>query len=169
MFRRILVATLLCAALLCGQDDVITVKVDVVNVLATVRTKKGEIVRDLNKDDFTLMENGRPQTVRYFSRESDLPLTLGLMVDTSMSQQRVLDAERGASFRFVDQVLRENKDQVFIVQFDGTVRTAQTLTSSRAKLANSLTYVDTPTRNQLRNGLGDGTLLYDAVVNASDE
>jgi VWFA-related protein len=91
------------------------------------------------------------------------------MVDTSMSQQRVLDAERGASFRFLDQVLRENKDQVFIVQFDGTVRTAQSLTSSRAKLDNSLTYVDTPTRQQLRSGLGDGTLLYDAVINASDE
>jgi VWFA-related protein len=91
------------------------------------------------------------------------------MVDTSMSQQRVLDAERGASFRFLDQVLRENKDQVFIVQFDGTVRTAQSLTSSRARLDNSLTYVDTPTRQQLRNGLGDGTLLYDAVINASDE
>jgi VWFA-related protein len=154
-----------------GQDadPVFSSDVRVVNLLAAVRDKKGAIVRDLAKDDFSLLENGRPQTIRYFSRESDLPLTLGLMVDTSMSQQRVLDAERGASFRFLDQVLRENKDQVFIVQFDGTVRTAQSLTSSRARLDNSLTYVDTPTRQQLRNGLGDGTLLYDAVINASDE
>jgi VWFA-related protein len=151
------------------QDAVFSSDVRVVNLLAAVRDKKGEIVRDLTKDDFSLLENGRPQTIRYFSRESDLPLTLGLMVDTSMSQQRVLDAERGASFRFVDRVLRENKDQVFIVQFDGTVRTAQSLTSSRAKLENSLTYVDTPTRNQLRSGMGDGTLLYDAVIDASDE
>jgi VWFA-related protein len=151
------------------QDATFSSDVRVVNLLAAVRDKKGEIVRDLTKDDFALLENGRPQTIRYFSRESDLPLTLGLMVDTSMSQQRVLDAERGASFRFIDQVLRENKDQVFIVQFDGTVRTAQSLTSSRAKLKQSLTYVDTPTRRQLQNGLGDGTLLYDAVVSASDE
>jgi VWFA-related protein len=151
------------------QEPVFSSDVRVVNLLAAVRDKKGEIVRDLTKDDFSLLENGRPQMIRYFSRESDLPLTLGLMVDTSMSQQRVLDAERGASFRFIDQVLRENKDQVFIVQFDGTVRTAQSLTSSRAKLENSLTYVDTPTRNQLRSGLGDGTLLYDAVISASEE
>jgi len=151
------------------REPIFSSDVRVVNLLAAVRDKKGQIVRDLTKDDFSLLESGRPQTIRYFSRESDLPLTLGLMVDTSMSQQRVLDAERGASFRFIDQVLRENKDQVFIVQFDGTVRTAQSLTSSRARLENSLTYVDTPSRNQLRSGLGDGTLLYDAVVNASEE
>jgi VWFA-related protein len=91
---------------------------EVVNVLATVRDKRGGLIRDLSRDDFTLLENGRPQTIRYFSRQSDLPLTLGLMVDTSMSQARVIEAERGASFRFLDQVLRENKDKVFVMQFD---------------------------------------------------
>jgi VWFA-related protein len=151
------------------QDAVFSSDVRVVNLLAAVRDKKGQIVRDLTKDDFSLLENGRSQAIRYFSRESDLPLTLGLMVDTSMSQARVLDAERGASFRFIDQVLRENKDQVFIVQFDGRVKTAQNLTSSRAKLNESLTFVDTPTRKELQNGIGDGTLLYDAVVSASGE
>src|SRR5690348_1415883 len=97
---------LLCAAsLLCGQEDVtFKTEVKVVNVLASVRTKKGEIVRDLSKEDFVLAENGRPQAIRYFARQSDLPLTLGLMVDTSMSQRRVLDAERAASFHFLDQV-----------------------------------------------------------------
>src|SRR5512135_1771885 len=84
------------------QDEAtFTAGVKVVNVLATVRTKKNEIVRDLTKDDFTLTENGRPQTIRYFSKETDLPLTVGLMVDTSMSQQKVLESERTASFRFL--------------------------------------------------------------------
>src|SRR4029079_10436900 len=97
-------------------------EVKVVNVLATVRTKKNEIVRDLGKDDFLRTENGRPQTIRYFSRESDLPLTIGLMIDTSMSQQRVIESERSASFRFLDQVLRETKDKLFVMQFDMAVQ-----------------------------------------------
>ena len=67
-------------------------------MLATVRNKKGAFVRDLGKDDFSVLENGRPQTIRYFSRQTDLPLTLGLMIDTSLSQRRVMDAERIASY-----------------------------------------------------------------------
>jgi VWFA-related protein len=143
--------------------------IQVVNLLATVRNKKAEIVRDLEKDDFSLLEDGRPQSIRYFSRESNLPLTIGLMVDTSMSQVHVLDAERGASFRFLDQVLRENKDHVFIMQFDLTVQTRQALTGSYIDLNRALTMVDTPTRNQLRSQYGGGTLLYDALVDASQD
>jgi VWFA-related protein len=151
------------------QEPTFSTDVNVVNLLAGVRTKKGEIVRDLTKDDFVLLENGRPQTIRYFSRESDLPLTLGLMVDTSMSQARVMDAERAASFRFLDRVLRENKDQVFILQFDLSSFLRQPLTSSRKALDDALSMVDTPTRKELDAGLGDGTSLYDAVIKASNE
>jgi VWFA-related protein len=152
-----------------GQEEpTFSADVKVVNLLATVTNKKGEIVRDLAKDDFSLAENGRPQTIRYFSRQSDLPLTLGLMVDTSMSQQRVIEAERAASFRFLDRVLRD-KDQVFIMQFDASVQMRQELTSSRQKLEESLSLVDTPTRNELRNQSGGGTLLYDAVIKASSD
>ncbi|MGI8741089.1 MAG: VWA domain-containing protein [Bryobacteraceae bacterium] len=165
---------LLCAgSVSIAQDDAETTfktDVKVVNVLANVFTKKGAIIRDLTKDDFTVAENGRPQTIRYFSRESDLPLTLGLMVDTSMSQRRVLEAERAASFRFLDQVLRENKDQVFIMQFDMAVMMSQPLTSSRKKLDEALSFVDTPSLHELQSqGTSGGTLLYDAVVNASQE
>jgi VWFA-related protein len=70
------------------QPPTMSVDVRVVNVFATVRDKHGEIVPSLTKDDFTLEEDGRPQTIRYFTRETDLPLTLGLLVDTSMSQTR---------------------------------------------------------------------------------
>lgn len=153
-----------------AQDDAIfRTDVKVVNLLVTVLNKKKELVRDLSKEDFLLLENGRPQTIRYFSRETDLPLTLGLMIDTSLSQRRVLDAERAASFRFLDQVLRENKDQVFIMQFDMAVQLKQPLTSSRKKLDDALSFVDTPTLSQLRMGGNAGTVLYDAVVKACNE
>jgi VWFA-related protein len=155
-----------------AQDDsgaVFSSNVQVVNLFATVRDKKNQILRDLTKDDFQVLENGRPQTVRYFSRESDLPLTIGLLIDTSLSQEHVLDAERGASLRFLDEVLRENKDHVFIMQFDMAVQTKQPLTSSRRELGEALAFVDTPTRAQLRNQYGGGTLLYDAVVDASQD
>jgi len=91
------------------------------------------------------------------------------VVDTSASQRRVVDAERGASLRFFDQVVRENKDQVFIMQFDTIVQMRQALTSSVGKLDDALAYVDTESNRQLRQQHGGGTLLYDAVVRASDE
>ena len=163
-------ASLLCArSLALGQDEpTFSADVKVVSVLATVRTKKNEIVRDLTKDDFLLSENGRPQTIRYFSRESELPLTVGLMIDTSMSQQKVLESERSASFRFLDQVLRETKDKLFVMQFDMAVQLRQPLTSSRRDLEEILPYVDTPTRRELSLQTGGGTLLYDAIVQASN-
>ena len=144
-------------------------EVKVVNVLATVRNKTGSLVGNLSREDFSLSEDGRPQTIRYFARESDLPLTLGLMVDTSGSQRRVLDAERGASLRFLDQVVRENTDHVFIMQFDSSIQLRQALTSSVARLENALAYVDTETSFQLRIQRGGGTMLYDAVARASEE
>jgi VWFA-related protein len=156
--------------LLAGQSNAtFSTEVKVVNVLATVRTKNGEFIRNFSKDEFSLSENGRPQTIRYFSRESDLPLTLGLMVDTSLSQERVLNAERSASFHFLDQVLRENVDQVFIMQFDFAIQLRERLTSSRRKLEETLALVDTPSRKELELQRGGGTLLYDAIVMASQD
>src|SRR3984885_3655446 len=152
-----------------AQDATFSSDVQVVNLFATVRNKNHEILRDLTKDDFQILENGHPQNIRYFTRESDLPLTIALMVDTSMSQVKVLDAERGASLRFLDQVLRENKDHVFIMQFDLAVQTRQPLTGSRRELDQALAFVDTPTRNQLRSQSGGGTLLFDSIVDASTD
>src|SRR5258707_9604257 len=168
--RRQFVVSVAGGALLRAQDDpVFTSTVKVVNVLATVTNKTGEIVRDLTQEDFAILEQGRPQTIRYFARQTDLPLTLGLMVDTSMSQRHVLGAERGASMRFLNQVLRETKDHVFLMQFDMNVQLKQGLTASRRELEDALAYVDTPTRAQLREQRGGGTLLYDAVITASND
>ncbi len=89
----------------------------VVNLLATVRDKHGALVNDLTRDDFKLEEDGRPQSIKYFTRETDLPLTLGLLVDTGANQRRVLDQERTASYKFLQDVLR-TKDQAFLIHFD---------------------------------------------------
>ena len=175
-----------------AQPPTISVNVKVVNVLATVRDKHGDIVSNLSKDDFVLEEDGRPQTIGYFARETDLPLTLGLLVDTSMSQRRVLDQERSASSTFLDQVLRVDKDRAFLIHFDREVELLQDLTSSRQKLESALALLQTPQLHRADRegggnspggnspdsypgsgrrggGGGGGTLLYDAVYLASNE
>ena len=76
----------------------IKVDVDVVNVLVSVRNKAGGLVGNLSKDDFTLVEDGKPQTIKYFTRETDLPLTIGLLIDISGSQARLIEDERRAAY-----------------------------------------------------------------------
>ena len=164
-----------------GQEQPrIAVEVKTVSVLATVRDRHGKIVPDLAKDDFLLDEDGRPQVINYFAREKDLPLRLGLLVDTSLSQRRVLDQERGASYAFLDNLLRADKDVAAVVNFDRDVTLLQDFTSSRPKLQAALQQLETPrmdtqgVRGPNPRGTGGGrrgggTLLYDAVYLASDE
>lgn len=118
--------------------------VKVVNVFATVRDKQGQIVRNLTKEDFTLLEDGRPQTIRYFVQQSDLPLTLGLLVDTSGSERRMIPTERDASRTFVEQVLRPDRDKIFLIHFDREVELLKDLTSSREQLEKALDQLDAP-------------------------
>jgi VWFA-related protein len=166
--RRQLILTLLPAAAMSAQEQpTFSVDVKVVNLLVTVRGPRGELLRDLSQDEFTVLENGRPQTIRYFARESDLPLTIGLLIDTSLSQKRILNAERGASFRFIDQVLRERTDRFFVMQFDLGILVHQPPTDSRRLLEEALSQVGTPTRRELEMQTGGGTLLYEAVMRAA--
>ena len=169
-----------------GQPT-IAVEVKTVSVLATVRDKHGKIISSLTKDDFQLDEDGRPQTINYFAHESDLPLRLGLLVDTSLSQRRVLDQERSASYSFLDKLLRQDKDLAFVIHFDREVELLQDFTPSRPQLQAALQKLSTPqfdggTRGgggsgngggggggRGRGSHGGGTLLYDAVFLASDE
>jgi VWFA-related protein len=144
-----------------AQDATFTTGVKLVTVLASVRDRDGHVVTNLTRDDFTLIEDGRPQTVRYFSQESDLPLKIGLLVDTSWSQKSVLKPEREASYKFLDQVLREDRDSAFVLHFDSRIGLLQGFTSSREKLAVALDQLEIPKR--------PSTLLYDAVKQASEE
>jgi len=176
------------------QGPTISVNVKLVTMFATVRDKHSALIRNLTKDDFALQQDGHPQTITYFAPDSDLPLTLGLLVDTSMSQRRVLDQERDASHAFLDHMLREDKDKAFVIHFDREVELLQDLTSSRQKLEASLDQLGRPQFSQTsgsggtaggdpdaggggggggghgsRGYGGGGTLLYDAVFLASDE
>jgi VWFA-related protein len=169
--------------------------VNVVNVLVSARDKQGKIVNDLTKDDFTLYEGDRPQSIKYFARQLDMPLTLGLLVDTSGSQLHVLDQERRASLEFFRHVMREDKDQAFAIHFDSEVELLQDLTSSRKDLEKSLSDLEVkPQLNRRNSGSASpqggggypggyppnggqsgggrrrgGTALYDAVLLGSDE
>ena len=173
------------------QGPTISVNVKLVTMFATVRDKHGQLIRNLTKDDFALQQDGHAQTISYFAPDSDLPLTLGLLVDTSMSQRRVLDQERDASHAFLDHLLREDKDKAFVIHFDREVELLQDLTSSRQKLEASLDQLGRPQLSQTGGGGssgsdpdsgsggsggrgshghgGGGTVLYDAVYLASDE
>ncbi len=175
----------------------IAVQVNTVSVLATVRDKHGKIIANLTKDDFALEEDGRPQTINYFARETDLPLRLGLLVDTSLSQRHVLDQERSASYSFLDNLLRQDKDLAFVIHFDRDVELLQDFTPSKPKLQAALQSLQSPQLDSGHAGgssggasrggnggddsgsggsgghgshhRGGGTALYDAIFLASDE
>lgn len=113
-----------------------------VNVYVTVRDKKSVIVQNLKKDDFAIAEDGRPQTIAFFSHENDLPLTLGLLVDTSPSEANMIEQERDASRLFFDTVLDLKKDKAFLIHFDTQVELLQDLTNSLPKLDEALNKLD---------------------------
>jgi VWFA-related protein len=161
-----------------------TINVDarLVNIPVVVRDKKGALIQNLTKDAFTLQVDGKPQNIRYFDKDTNLPLILGLLVDTSLSQRSVIDEERSASSVFLDQMLTTPKDQAFIIQFASETELLQDLTSSRPKLQAALKEIDTPPdTSNVSNTSSDpndtssnrrahrGTVLYDALFLASDE
>jgi VWFA-related protein len=144
------------------------------------------IVSNLKQDDFTLAQDGRPQTIKSFSHETDLPFKLGLLVDTSRSQANALETERSASGKFVDQMLSRSADKAFLIQFDHEVELLQDFTSAKSKLHHELDGMATSTRstqdtsdstdstsssggNHRRGGGGGGTALYDAIYLASND
>jgi VWFA-related protein len=131
--------------------------VKVVNLFATVRTKQGKIVHDLTKDDFSLDDEGRQQPIKFFSQEANAPLYLGLLVDTSGSQRRVLTEERSASFKFFGQVLRPEKDLAFVLHFDYQVELLQDFTASRAKLERALDLLEVGDQRQQQQGQQGGS------------
>lgn len=157
------------------QAPVIKVDVDIVNVLCSVRDKHGAYVPNLTKDDFTIFEDGKPQTIRYFNREKDLSLTIGLLVDVSGSQERLIDVERRAAIQFFASVLGK-KDQAFLISFGTEAELLQDYTNSHRLLRDALEKLrvnaavtglhpgPVPTMSQPR-----GTVLFDAVYLATTD
>jgi VWFA-related protein len=174
---RNLIALALCGVWIVQAQDPPTIKVDVdiVNVLTSVRDKRGALVANLEKKDFTVLEDGKPQDIKYFTRETDLPLTIGLLVDVSGSQRNVIEVERSAASQFFTDVLRK-KDMAFLISFGSDTELLQDYTNSPRLLAEGLN------RLRVSSGVGGlhpgpvptsgppkGTLLYDAVFLAAED
>jgi VWFA-related protein len=147
-----------------SQQPVTTLKIQAREVVlpVTVRDKKGALVTSLKISDFTLTEDSRPQVIKSFTRESDLPFKVGLLVDTSRSVSGALDNERKAAGKFVDLMLPadpkagEAKDEGFLIHFDREVELLEDFTNSRDKLHHELDDMG-PTRAQQNDTQGPET------------
>src|SRR5208283_586736 len=160
--------------------ETLKVNVEVVQLFFNVKDKHGALIPNLNKSDFDIFEDGKPQTIKYFKAESDLPLTLGILIDTSGSQQRVLGMEQEVGASFLENILR-SKDEAFVISFDVDINLLQDFTNSVSRLRRALN--DTKINNGgVSCGGGPigppgpipcpstgprGTALYDAVYLAS--
>jgi VWFA-related protein len=157
------------------EEAVATIKVQVnlVNLLFTVKDKNGNLVPHLTRDNCSVSEDKAPQTLKSFVAETSQPLTLGILLDTSGSQMRVLQLEKDAGSQFLERVIRP-RDQAFLLGVDVNVDLLQDLTSSTKLLTRALNKAEinagislgpgpVPTNNPR------GTLLYDAVYLASRE
>ena len=164
------------------QDQIQTFKVDVnvVNLFFNVKDRHGMLVPNLTKDQFQVFEDGQPQTIKYFSAESNQPLTLGILIDSSVSQERVLPMEKEVGSDFLRQILHQ-KDLAFVISFDVNVDLLQDFTSSAHELNVALNRAKINSGGNVGSlpGLGGGpfptanmpkgTLLYDAVYLAANE
>ena len=158
-------------------EDLPTIKVDVnvVNILTSVRDKKGALIPNLEQKDFTILEDGKAQTIKYFTRETDLPLTIGLLIDVSGSQRNLIQIERDAASQFFTQVLRK-KDEAFLLAFGEEAELLQDYTNSAKLLTSAMRDL------RVSSGVGGigpgpvptaggprGTVLYDAVFLAAHD
>ncbi len=154
-------------------------QVNVVNLFFNVKDKHGLLIPNLTKNDFEVFEDGKPQTIKYFSAESNQPLTLGLLVDTSPSQTRVLTIEQESCTEFLHSVLGK-KDLAFLINFDSDIDLDQDYTSSPRELSRALDklQIGGGAAGGGVPGLGGGpvpnanprsTALYDAIFLAADE
>jgi len=187
---HLLILTVACTVLLAAQQsqapadqdqsmETLKVQVNVVQLFFNVKDKKGALIPNQKKEDFEIFEDGKPQTIKYFTAESNLPLTLGILIDSSGSQMRVLEMEKEVGGAFLSQILRE-KDEAFVIDFDVNVDLLQDFTNDvhRLKAALNKARVNTGGGGGSLPGLGGGpiptgtprgTLLYDAVYLAAHD
>jgi VWFA-related protein len=157
------------------QIPVIKADVDVVSILTSVRDKKGSLIPNLNKEDFIVLEDGKAQEIKYFTRETDLPLTIGLLIDVSGSQRNLIEIERNAASQFFSQVLKK-KDEAFLISFGEEAELLQDYTGSARLLTNAMRDL------RVSSGVGGlgpgpvptaggprGTVLYDAIYLAAHD
>jgi VWFA-related protein len=158
------------------------VNVNVVQLFFNVKDKKGGLIPNLTKDDFQILEDGKSQNIKYFTAESNLPLTLGILIDSSGSQQRVLEMEKEVGANFLTEILRP-KDLAFVISFDVDSNLLQDFTNSSRQLRAALNSarINAPMGNcggvpgqgggpvPCGSNGPKGTVLYDTVYAASHD
>src|ERR1700726_428781 len=157
-----------------GPTETLKVNVNVVQLFFNVKDKHGALIPNLTKDDFEVHEDGTPQTIKYFTAETNLPLTLGIMIDASGSQRNVIDMEKEVGGAFLRQILTD-KDEAYVISFDISVDLLQDFTRdvhrlqaalNKAKVNVDYTSGGIPGMGGgpvPQHGNSPGTLLYDAV------
>ena len=162
------------------SDETLKVNVNVVGVFFNVKDKHGALIPNQTKDDFEVFEDGKPQTIKYFAAESNLPLTLGILIDTSGSQIRVLDMEKEVGGAFLRQILTD-KDEAFVMDFDVQSELVQDYTRDVHRLQSALNKVKINSGVSSGGGIPGlgggpvpthntpGTVLYDAVYLSANE
>src|SRR5437762_2072927 len=138
------------------QSPAIKVPVNIVNVLATVLNRRNKLVPDLMQDDFKLLDENAAQTIKSFSRQSDIPLRIGLLMDTSNSIRDRIKFEQDAAVNFLYTVLRRGKDQAFAMTFDDEPQIVQGFTGDTGMLRDQI----------VKTRAGGGTAVYDAIYEA---
>lgn len=141
-----------------NQLPPITITSGLVHLVATVTDRRRSFITDLDQSDFKVLENGVPQEIRFFGRETDLPLRIGLLLDTSNSIRPRLSFEQEAAIDFLNRVIRRNKDMAFLMTFDNEPEVVQGFTGDLALLIDAI-------HNQRAGG---GTALHDAIFRASE-
>jgi len=141
-----------------SQPPPISVTTGLVHLVVTVTDRHRNFVTDLNQSDFQVFENGTPEEIRFFGRETDLPLRIGLLLDTSNSIRPRLSFEQDAAVDFLNKVIRHNKDMAFLMTFDNQPEVIQNFTGDLALLTDAIH----------RQRAGGGTALDDAIYRASE-
>jgi VWFA-related protein len=155
-----------------GQGPVIKTEVNLVNVFATVRDKNKRVVTDLKQDDFKIYEDGHEEKISFFSKEMNLPITLGLLLDTSGSEQNMLPAIQDGGSRFIHRVLKKG-DEAMVISFDSDVDLLSDFTDDRNILDRAINKarINIPGGGMVAGNPGPiggsanitGTALYDAI------
>jgi VWFA-related protein len=166
------------------DDEVIRVDSEVVNVLFTAQDRNRRLLTDLRPSDIRLLEDGQPQEITTFSRQVDLPLSLAILIDVSVSQERTLPEEKAAAIAFLDTVVRPSKDEVAIISFTGESTLEQGMTNNLARLRRAIDRVKftppagylgggvmgpTPPINERGTMLQGSTAIWDSIWVASEE
>ncbi|MBC7795967.1 MAG: VWA domain-containing protein [Pyrinomonadaceae bacterium] len=166
------------------DDEPLKIEADVVNTLFTATDKDRRFLTNLTKGDVKIYEDDKPQEIFAFQRQVDLPLSLAILIDTSSSQERTLPEEKTAAMAFVEDVIRENKDEVAVLTFTGEATLEQGLTGNISRLRRAIekikfippsgyagggVVIGSPPISGRNQAIAGSTAIWDAIYVTSDE